>query len=56
MKTNYIYVVHETEGGHVVRAFTQEEDAKNYFNWEVANKNLSEQWYKISKVILEDWE
>lgn len=55
MKPSYIFIVHETEGGHIVRAFTKEEDARNYLNWEVANGKLSEQWYKISKIILEDW-
>jgi hypothetical protein len=51
----YIYVLHEIDGGRLVRAFTDEADAKNYFNWEVYNKNLVEHWYKISKVALEDW-
>lgn len=51
----YIYVLHEIEGGSIIRAFTNEADAKNYFHWEVFNKNLVEQWYKISKVVLENW-
>ena len=53
-KTTTIYVIHEIEGGSLVLAFTDEEDAKNYFGHECAAGNLDARWYKISPLSLED--
>jgi hypothetical protein len=53
-KTTTIHVIHEIEGGSLVRAFTAEEDAKNYFVHECAAGNLEERYYKISPLPLED--
>ena len=49
-----IWLIHECEGPHVVIAFTEEPDARNYFNHACANQELSPQWYTVSPVTLED--
>ena len=49
-----IYVVHEREGPSLISGFLTEEDANNYFNHAVAEGSLSEQWYKVSPMPLED--
>lgn len=53
-KTTTIYVIHEIEGGSLVRGFTEEPDAKNFFNHEVAAGNLLDRHYTISPMPLED--
>lgn len=53
-KTETIYIIHECEGPSLIRAFTKEEDARNYFNHEVAAGKLCERYYKISPMQLED--
>lgn len=55
MKSQKIWLVKEVEGGHVVRAFTAEEDAKNFFYWSCVHKELTERYYTIDSIILEDW-
>lgn len=52
--TQTIHVVHEIEGGSLKRGFTDEADARNWFNFEVADGKLSEQWFKISPLVVED--
>lgn len=53
-KTTQIWVIQECEGPHIVRAFVDEQDARNYFNHACAKQELSSQWYKVSPVTLED--
>jgi len=52
--TATIWVVHERQGGDIKRGFTVEADARNWFHHEVAEGRLSEQWYTVSPVTLEN--
>ena len=47
-----IFVVCEIEGDHLVEAFTCEEDAYGFLNWEVALGNLSPYLYAVRSVKL----
>lgn len=48
----FIYVVHEIEGGSILIAYTDYEDARGWLNWEEAIGNLLPRHYTISKVEL----
>lgn len=49
-----IYVVCEIEGGHLVEAFTNEQDAWSHLNWEEASGNLAFKCYTVREVELRD--
>jgi hypothetical protein len=49
-----IWVIHEIEGGSLVRGFTQEEDANNFFRHQCIAGELEERYYKVSPLPLED--
>lgn len=51
----YVWVVHEIEGGSIRQAFSTEEDAKSYLNWEEYEGNLLRGYYKVSKVLFTDF-
>lgn len=47
-----IWVVCEIEGPRLVEAFTTEEDAVGFLNWEVALCNLNQWYYTVRPVKL----
>jgi hypothetical protein len=47
-----IYVVCEMEGGHLVKAFTDEQDARSHLYWEEATGGLTRGYYTIKEVDL----
>lgn len=50
-----VWVVHEREGPSILQGFTTEEDANNWFNWEVANGNSHlDQYYAVKSIEIED--
>lgn len=49
----YVYVVCEAEGGHLMEAFTNEQDAWSFLKWEEAVNNL--RGYTVRKVVLRNW-
>lgn len=55
MKTTKIWIVHEMMGGHIVRAFTTEQDAWSFLQWSHAEKELNERYYTVTNIWLEDW-
>lgn len=47
-----IFVVSEIQGGHLVEAFTCEQDARSHLYWEEAVGNLSRGDYNVKEVNL----
>lgn len=47
-----IYVVCEIEGGSLVEAFTNEQDARSHPNWEVTSGKLKRGYYTVKEVNL----
>jgi hypothetical protein len=47
-----IYVVCEVEGGSLVEAFTDEQDARSHLYWEEATGSLTRGYYTVREVNL----
>jgi len=55
VKSIQIWVVHETQGGKLVRAFTTEQDAWSFLQWSHAEKELDGRYFTVKPIWLEDW-